>query len=209
MRVYKNDSYQGRGFCWQPPSDPEQQFADEQFRDPQMQPDSFGPMPYGCQGFRNPYCVPYCYCKYPMYPCPVCPCPPPDHDNLQVEAFGYFASISDAATSTTGLITFTNADSLNRNVTLQNGTDVRITVPGLYRVVYSATVQSNANGNLQLLRNSNLVTSSTIPVLTGLNQNEIFLNLSKNDVLSLNLTGTVTLSSGKNASLLLQLIERS
>lgn len=167
-------------------------------------------------------------CKYPVpYPYPVpcpCPCPwlkcdprpdskpdskpDPKPDSKGQEAFGYFASNTTQGAFPGGAIPFNFSGSLNRNVSLvlPDGTQVRIQVPGIYRVVYSVTTIAAANAALQLLLNDNLVPSSQITIQEGVNSNEIFLRLRENDVLSLNLTGPVTLASGKNASLLLQRI---
>lgn len=128
------------------------------------------------------------------------------------QAFGYFASITAGGAFAGGTIPFTFTDPVNRNVRLlmPNNTQVSPQVSGIYRVVYSVTTTAAAPGvSLQLLLNGQVVTGSAIPIQEGVNVNEIFLDLNRNDTLSLNLTGPVTLAAGKNASLLLQLVERT
>lgn len=148
------------------------------------------------------------------------PCPKPeqkcDHEEdgeckVEKEAFGYFASVTAGGVFAGGLIPFTYADPINRNVVLlPPNTAVSPEVSGIYRIVYSVTAAAAAPAvSLQLLVNTILASQSPIPILAGVNVNEIFLRLTKGDNLSLNLTGAVTLAAGKNASLLLQLIDPS
>lgn len=141
------------------------------------------------------------------------PLPNPDPDpqpdaRAESEAFGYFASTTNGGNFTGGIIPFTFADPINRNVDLLiPNMQVKPRVTGIYRIVYSVTATAASAFFLQLTLNSIPVASSIIPILTGVNTNEIFLFQSSNDILTLNLTGAVALAAGKNASLLLQLIE--
>jgi hypothetical protein len=216
MRVYRNDAYESRGFSWQPPGDAAQQYRSDPYSWQRQDPS------YDSAEDRNSYdpyppFLPYSYPRYPEpyppYPYPVPYSgnePRPEPRRRRRVVFGYFASTTTGGSFTGGgLIPFTFADSLNRNVSIivPNSTQVKMQVPGIYRVVYSVTTTAAVTGVfLQILRNSTLVASSPIPILEGVNENEIFLNLIRNDVLSLNLTNTVVLANGKNASLLLQLI---
>jgi hypothetical protein len=107
-----------------------------------------------------------------------------------------------------GNIPFTFSGEGNRRVELTgpDNTEVEVEETGIYRVVYSVTATQSAAGFIQLLHNGTPVTESVITIQAGVNVNEIFLTLEEDDVLSLNLTGAVTLVSGKNASLLLERI---
>lgn len=235
MRTYKNDFYENRGFSWQPPADSfsfPQDFSDDP---PYPQGDGYcypkpNPPCHKCPYCPKPYppcprpwpCPePYCY-RYPVpqpipYPFPV-PCNDKPHPEPKppcperFEAFGYFASITPGGAFAGGIIPLTFADPLNRNVVLNapGNTQVLPHVSGLYRVVYSVTTTAASTGAfLQLLRNGQVVSTSPIPIQEGVNENEIFLFLNRNDTLSLNLTGPVTLANGKNASILVQLISRT
>jgi hypothetical protein len=93
------------------------------------------------------------------------------------------------------------------NLVIPNGSQIITRIPGIYRVVYSVTTTAAAPGVfLQLIQNNGLVATSPIPIQEGVNVNEIFLALSPSAALKLDLSGTVDLVSGKNASVLLELV---
>lgn len=212
MRVYKNDMYDGRGQTWQPWMNgaqcqgPEDAWPWPTFPCPPCC--SCQPEPPRC-GFPFPQPVPF---PYPL-PCPKqeqCPKPEPKPPRNE-EAFGYFASITTGGTAAAGDIPFTFFSSLNRNAGLvsPNNTQVRVEETGVYRVVYSVTTTGAvSDASLQLEVNNSPVSNTQIPIQEGVNVNEVFLFLKRGDTVSLNLTGTVNLAAGKNASLLLQLISR-
>lgn len=231
MRVYKNDSYESRGSSWQPPHDDSSFFAQNPYCDPDFAPynGGSGNSSYDCRSNgrcpssqfpKNWPCMqPFCY-SYPVpqpfpYKFPV-PCSDGDNGGCSScrsssEAFGYFASVTSGGTLTSGVIPFTSSGSLNRCVALNSSASTQV-VPqtsGIYRAVYSVTTTAAATGvYLRLLRNSLLVQLSPIPIQEGVNVNEIFICVSRNDTLSLDISGTITLANGKNASLLLELISR-
>ena len=122
--------------------------------------------------------------------------------------FGYFASDTAGGVFAGGNIPFTLAGVRNRGVELvgMNNTEVEVEEKGIYRVVYSVTTALASPGLLQLLRNGVAVAEPQITIQAGVNLNEIFLRLDREDRISLNLTGAVTLVSGKNASLVIQRI---
>lgn len=176
---------------------------DRKYPCPQLVPYPY-PVPYPCPYIKpDPKPDPKCDPKPDPKPDPKCD---PGCDKRDEEAFGYFASSTSQGAFPGGAIAFNFSGENNRNVSiiLPGGTQVRIQQQGLYRVVYSATTIAAANAALQLLLNGNVVPSSPITIQEGVNSNEIFLRLNRNDTLSLNLTGPVTLADGKNASLLVQ-----
>lgn len=225
MRIYENDSFKNRGCTWQPPMDcfnfPQNElpFADCYSRPypPCLQcpccPNPFPPCPSPC---CKPFC---CLFPYPVVCCPQMtsncpnPCPNPKPPcPKKAESVGYFSSITTGGAFAGGIIPLTFADPLNRNVVLNapGNTQVVPQFSGMYRIVYSVTTTAASTGAfLQLLRNGQTVSTSPIPIQEGVNGNEILLNLSRNDTLSLNLTAPVTLANGKNASIFIQLISHA
>lgn len=180
MKIYRNDDVEARRSSWLPPADPKLNRCPPD-PDPCSDPDSDSDSDSD-------------------------PCSDPDI-RPGSGAFGYFASTTTGGNFAGGIIPFTFADPLNRNVELLTpNMQIRPKISGVYRIVYSVTTTVDATFFLQLSLNLLPVASSDIPILRGVNVNELFLNLSSKDALSLNLTGAVSLASGKNASLLLQLI---